>query len=330
MQDTDAGSKPFFFWLGTSDPHRSYKLNSGRESGIDISKVHMFDHYPDSDVIRSDIADYYFEVQRWDTLVGSAMAELEKRDLLENTIIIMTGDHGMPFPRCKGNMYDSGVHVPFAVRWGKVIKPGRRVEDFLSFVDIAPTLLEASDTKIPDNMSGRSFLDVLQSAESGLVDTENRSSIVFGRERHTVAQEQPSVVGYPSRGLRNSDFLYVKNFEPDRWPAGADDVYRDCDGGPTKSYIIENRNKDAEHKRAYELCFAKRPEEELYDVRKDPCQLNNLAANPEYHSTLKNMRGQMQKRLGELNDPRASAPHYDGFDSYPYLGGGGRKKPKGK
>ena len=330
LQESEAKSKPFFFWLGTSDPHRGYKLNSGKESGIDLSKVHMFAHYPDSDVIRGDVADYYFEVQRWDSLVGSAIAELEKHGLLENTIIIMTGDHGMPFPRCKGNMYDSGMRVPFAIRWGKGVKPGRKVDDFVSFVDIAPTLLEVSGTPVPDDMSGRSFLSLLQSSKSGLIDSINRSSVVFGRERHTVAQETPSVAGYPSRGLRNNAFLYVKNFEPDRWPAGAEGRYRDCDGGPTKSYIIKNRDKDAEHKRAYDLCFAKRPAEELYDVRKDPCQLNNLATNPEYQKILRDMGAQLQKRLEELNDPRAADPNYDGFDDYPYLGGGSKKKHKKK
>ena len=335
LEQSEAKNRPFFFWLGTSDPHRGYKPGSGRESGIDISKVHLFPHYPDNEVVRSDIADYYFEVQRWDALVGSAVAELEKLGLLENTIVIMTGDNGMPFPRCKGNLYDSGVRMPFAVRWGKGVKGGCTIDDFISFVDIAPTLLEVSGTPVPKNMSGRSFLSVLTSGKSGLVDPVNRSSIIFGRERHTPAQEKPSVAGYPSRGLRNSDFLYIRNYEPDRWPAGVDDpqkannpgnVYGDCDGGPTKDYIVKNCDRDDAHRRSYQLCFAKRPAEELYDVHKDPNQMNNLAANPEYARILETLRGELQNRLKKYNDPRAADPHYSGFDGHPYLGGTGKQK----
>ncbi|MEM6379501.1 MAG: sulfatase, partial [Bacteroidota bacterium] len=138
LDETNAGQTPFFFWLGTSDPHRGYKKGSGTASGIDPAKVHLFEHYPDSDTVRNDIADYYFEVQRWDTLVGKVIQRLEEENLLENTIIIMTGDHGMPFPRCKGNLYDSGTRVPFAVFWGNQIKANRTVDDFISFADIAP------------------------------------------------------------------------------------------------------------------------------------------------------------------------------------------------
>ena len=334
---TDAKEKPFFFWLGTSDPHRPYDLGSGKASGIDISKVHMFKHYPDSDIIRSDIADYYFEVQRWDTLVGSTMAELQKHGLLDNTIIIMTGDHGMPFPRCKGNLYDCGVRVPFAVRWPQGIKPGRQVTDFISFADIAPTLLELTGVDIPAEISGHSFASVLTSDKSGLIDPVNRSCIIFGRERHVPAQEAPDMGGYPSRGYRDHKFLYIKNFTPVRWPAGTARIghtnypnqwLADCDGGPSKNYIFLNKDKDPQHRRAYQLCFAKRPAEELYDVINDPDELNNLASDPVYAEKLAELRTKLQGKLAEFDDPRADEPGYTGFDGYPYLGAGGGKMPR--
>ena len=137
---TEAPDKNFFFWLATSDPHRGYKKDSGVKSGIDPAKVHLFDHYPDALTVRKDVADYYYEVQRWDALVGSALKLLEEKGLLENTIVIMTGDHGMPFPRCKGNLYDSGARVPFVFRWAKGVKAGLENRDFVSFADVAPTL----------------------------------------------------------------------------------------------------------------------------------------------------------------------------------------------
>ena len=150
--------KPFCFWLGASDPHRPYKAGTGVESGMDLGKIKLFEHYPDSEEIRSDVADYYFEVQRFDKDVAGALAKLEKAGLLENTLVVMTGDHGMPFPRCKGNLYDSGARVPLAIRWPGVVKPGRVVEDFVSTTDLAPSFLEAGGREAASAaMTGRSL-----------------------------------------------------------------------------------------------------------------------------------------------------------------------------
>lgn len=324
--------QPFFFWLATSDPHRDYTAGSGAESGIDISSVHLFEHFPESDIVRSDVADYYYEVQRWDTLVGKAISELEQRGILENTIIIMTGDHGMPFPRGKGNLYDSGVRVPFAMRWGVQVQKPAETQAFTSFTDIAPTLLEMTGFAVPSDMTGKSFQSIVL---SGAEDVD-RSEVVFGRERHTPSQEVPETAGYPSRGLRNNDFLYIRNYRPDLWPAGTGETdnthfpgqwYSDCDGGPTKNYIILNKDTDEDCARAYELAFAKRPAEELYDLANDPGQVRNVAGNPKYAEMVTTLRTRLEKRLSELNDPRATHPDYTGFDDHPYLGGGGGMRP---
>jgi N-sulfoglucosamine sulfohydrolase len=337
LETTDARQKPFFFWLATGDPHRPYTKGSGVKAGINLSKVHLFDHYVDCKEIRSDVADYYLEVQQWDQLVGKAIETLEQNGLLENTTIIMTGDHGMPFPRGKGNLYDSGVRVPFAVRWGKNVASGRTNEDFISFADIAPTLLEIADVSVPADMTGSSFAQILRSVKSGRLEPESRPDIVFGRERHTPAQEVPDTGGYPSRGLRNERYLYIRNYSPNRWPAGTSEYaktkfknqwFSDCDGGPTKNYIYLNRNKDEIHTQSYELCFARRPAEELFDLNKDPGQLKNVADNEDYRLVLETMRERLQKRLTELHDPRADQPGYTGFDGHPYFGGGGGKIPK--
>ena len=185
-------------------------------------------------------------------------------------------------------------------------------------------------------MTGRSFASILKSGKTGTLDPRHRPDIVFGRERHTPAQEAPDMRGYPSRGLRNKNYLYIRNYLPDLWPAGTPGEtvqtnfpgqwYSDCDAGPAKDYIIENRNKDEEHRRAFQLSFAKRPAEELYDLDKDPGQINNVASDPAYEKVLKAMRGRLQKRLKALNDPRATDPDYKGFDKHPYFGGGGGKR----
>jgi len=336
LQKTEAKTKPFFYWLATSDPHRGYKRDSGVDSGIDPAEVHLFGHYPDTDVARRDVADYYFEVQRWDTKVGLALALLEEHGLLENTIVIMTGDHGMPFPRGKGNLYDAGARVPFAVSWPQGIPAGREVQDFVSFVDIAPTLLEAAGVPALPEMSGLSFLDLLRSEHSGRLDAEHRPFAVFGRERHTPAQQAPNTGGYPSRGIRTPDFLYVRNYQPDWWPAGTpgedgktnlpDQWYADCDGGPMKDLIIDNRDTDGVFRRSFELCFAKRPAEELYSIAEDPDQLNNVVDAPEHAATVERLRKLLQDRLLVLDDPRATKPQTLEFDGHPYYGGGGGKR----
>ena len=332
----DLDDKPFFFWLATSDPHRGYKLDSGIKSGIKASEVHLFEHYTDADEVRRDVADYYFEVQRWDSLVGSALDLLEAKGLLDNTIVVMTGDHGMPFPRGKGNLYDSGVRVPFAVRWPNGFKGGLSNKDFVSFADVAPTLLELCEVPRQKEMTGRSFVSIIKSGKSGRIEAGLRPYAVFGRERHVPAQEKPNMGGYPSRGLRSQDFLYIRNYKPELWPMGTGSAntnkpgqwYADCDASPTKDYIIANKDKDEMHRRAYELCFAKRPEHELYNLKKDPGQVKNLALDPEYSAVLESMSRQLQGRLSQLKDPRTVDPLYSGFDVHPYFGGGGGKKKK--
>jgi len=257
-------SKPFCFWFGTSDPHRGYELNSGRESGIDIDAVHVPEFYPNEDVIRSDIADYYFEVQRWDSDVAAAIKLLEDAGEIENTIVIMTGDHGMPFPRCKGNLYNWGARVPLAIRWGKRIPAGRALTDFISLTDVAPTLLTAAECQIPEVMTGKNLLPILTSSNNGRVDAAH-DFIVIGRERHVPAQKMPSMAGYPSRSIRNDRWLLVLNLLPDRWPVGVPEgathpmgVHADTDGGPTKSFLIAHKSDPAIRK-YYDLSFAKRP-----------------------------------------------------------------------
>jgi arylsulfatase A-like enzyme len=313
---------PFCFWLGSSDPHRPYEPGSGKASGMDLSAIRVPAFYPDILEVRSDIADYYYEVQRYDSDCGSAIALLEQAGELENTIVVMTGDHGMPFPRCKSNLYDWGVRVPLAIRWGERIKSGRRVLDYVSFVDFAPTFLEAAGLEVPEQMCGRSLVPLLESARPGRVE-KFRDYVVFGKERHVPAQGSPEMGGYPCRGLRTDGFLYIRNFDPERWPAGVPEGathpiarFADCDDGPTKFFLMDNRN-DPELKKFYDLAFAKRPTEELYDLEKDPDQVINLAGKPEYSQIKSRLAARLMSVLKATSDPRVSdSPIL--FDEYPY------------
>lgn len=327
----------FCYWLGSSDPHRPYKAGSGEASGMKIADVPLPACYPNSDVIRSDIADYYFEVQRFDSLVGKAIQSLEEMGELDNTLILMTGDHGMPFPRCKSNLYDIGSRVPLAVRWGDMIAPGRVVTDFVSTTDFAPTFLDAIGLSIPEEMTGRSLVPLFKSDKSGRVQ-DDWNSILVGKERHVPSQEAPNMGGYPSRGLRTDDYFLIVNFKPQRWPNGTPDYqkaaipgtwYGDTDNGPTKTYIVANKDKDSAHQRAYELCFGKRPEVELFDLSTDPQQIENVADHPEYRDIRKRMVSDLMNRLKASGDPRVTDSDID-FDSYPYLGGGPKHPDAGK
>lgn len=330
LDQRDVG-KPFCFCFGAFDPHRGYELGSGKKSGMELNKIKLLGCFPDSDTIRSDVADYYFEVQRFDRELGVALHKLEEIGQLENTIVVVTGDHGMPFPRCKSNLYDSGTHVPLAIRWPATTKPGSVSDEFVSTTDFAPTFLQAADLTVPTEMTGQSLLPIF----AGDATTQRRDHVIFGKERHVPAQEGSDVGGYPMRAIRTAEFLLIENFRPDRWPNGTPNYKQshipfawlaDTDNGPTKTYIVENRDKDQRHTECYDLCFGKRPRFELYHIGSDPEQLNNVAEEPKFAETQKRLRELLKLEGLATNDPRAidsdAADKY--FDSFEYLGSGPR------
>ncbi|MEM7383395.1 MAG: sulfatase/phosphatase domain-containing protein, partial [Verrucomicrobiota bacterium] len=317
------------FWLGASDPHRGYEKGSGQSSGMDPAGINLFDHFPDSPVIRNDVADYYFEVQRFDQDVGSFVSRLEELGVLANTLIVVTGDHGMPFPRCKANLYDSGARVPLAIQWPARIKAGRGVKDFVSTTDLAPTFLEAAGVAVPEAMTGRSLLKLFARSESDPIEA-GRDHVLMGKERHVPGQEGTNLGGTPMRAIRTHDHLLIHNHHPDRWPAGTPNHEKaafkgawiaDCDNGPTKTYMVQFRDKDDDHRLKYDLAFGRRPAFELYDLKKDPGQLNNVAALPAYETIRKNLFNRLKNGLKATGDPRMNGKG-DAFDRYPYFGGG--------
>ncbi len=320
-----AGS-PFCFWFGSPDPHRPYVPGTGVGRGMDLDRIRVPGALPDDPVVRSDIADYYFEVERFDREVGEALALLEASGELDNTIVVMTGDHGMPFPRAKSNLYDLGTRVPLAVRWGGVAGSRRVVDDFVSLVDLAPTFLEIAGLPVPGTFTGRSLLPLLRSDRSGRVDPA-RDHVVFGKERHVPSQERGNLAGYPGRGLRTADFLYLRNHRPELWPNGIADgaasekgnAFADCDDGPTKAFVVAHRG-DARGRRYFELAFGLRPAEELYDLRSDPDQLVNVASEAGYQGDLLRLRERLTRELKALGDPRETGDAVR-FEEYPYYGG---------
>ncbi|MEM7203070.1 MAG: sulfatase [Planctomycetota bacterium] len=323
--DARPAGSPFCFWVGPSQPHRPYSVGSGIRAGLDPLAVPLPGSLPDHPEVRSDFADYLLAVQWLDARLGAALNLLEQRGAASDTLVIVTSDHGLPFPRGKANLYDTGTRVPLAVRWPGVVAAGRTVTDFVSLTDLAPTVLRAAGVPIPATMTGHALQPVLVSTASGRVDP-GRDHVVTARERHAPAYVcQP--YGYPMRALRTDAWLYVRNFEPSRRPAGVTTLsrsytglaYADVDEGPTKLVMLSNPIAPAVQP-VFDLSFGLRPAEELYDLGADPGQLTNVAADPRFEAARAGLARQLQVELRRGGDPRATGEAVR-FASYPFYGG---------
>lgn len=325
--------QPFCFWFGCTEPHRGYEKGSGLKAGKQLADAVVPAFLPDTEEVRSDILDYCLEIEWFDAQLGRMLKTLEDAGELANTLIVVTADDGMAFPRAKANCYEYGTHVPLAICWPAQVPGGRVIDDLVSFVDFAPTYLEAAGAAVPPVMRGRSLLNVLASDKQGLVDPERRR-VFTSRERHSSAR--PNNVGYPCRALRTQQYVYIRNFHPEFWPAGdpvglgkaADSGFYDIDGSPTKTLLMENRDREP-YSRFFHLAVDKRPAEELYDAKNDPANLTNLAGRPENGRILVQLRAELIEYLTATSDPRAlgtgeifeTYPRYSAIRSFPATGG---------
>ena len=323
--DSVPEGKPWFFWLGTTEPHRGFLRGNGLKHGKKLSDIDRVPAYwPDNDTIRGDMLDYSIEVEHFDTHVGRGLDLLDKRGLADNTLIVATSDHGMPFPRCKGQAYEQSNRLPLAIRWPAGITGTKRViEDFVSFADFAPTFLECAGVEKPKGMqpiTGKSLQAIFKSDRSGQIE-DWRDHMIIGKERHDIGR--PNDWGYPIRGIVTKDYLYLRNYEPSRWPAGNPETgYLNCDGGPTKTEVL-NLRRNGKAPQYWELCFGKRPAEELYRISDDPDCVNNLAEKPKLAELKKQLEAKMVGRLKKEGDPRMFGKG-DVLESYPYVNAGTR------
>lgn len=303
--------KPFCFWIGFQEPHRVYERNSGVRLGKKLADVIVPSYLPDTPTVRGDLADYAVEVEYADGHIGRILDALKAAGELERTLVIVTSDHGMPFPYVKGQIHEDGFHLPLAMRWGEGIKPGRVVDDFINVRDLAPTYLELAGLTPHPQMTGKSLMNILRSEKSGWV--ENRAVMLVGKERHDIGR--PNDWGYPVRAIRTRDFLYVHNFHPERWPAcNPETDFGNCDPGPTKDVV------KALGGHFFELSFGKRLPDELYRLKDDPEGVRNLANDLAFKETLDELRQRMMQMLRDEGDPRALGNGAI-FDTYKYVGG---------
>lgn len=318
--ETDANA-PWCFWYGGYEPHRGYEFGAGIRKGgkqlADIDRVPPF--WPDNAAVRTDMLDYAYELEYFDQHLARMLSLLEERGELANTLVVVTADNGMPFPRVKGQKYEPSNHLPLAIMWpAGIAMPGRTVDDYVSFIDFAPTFLEVAgvDAKTCGmaEIAGRSLVGIFQSERSGIVDA-TRDHVLIGKERHDIGR--PGDVGYPVRGIVKGDKLYLKNFEPTRWPAGNPEAgYLNCDGSPTKTEILRG-HRAGEDTPFWQWAFGRRPDEELYDLGDDPACVKNLAEDKRHAATLAALREQMLAELKAQQDPRMFGSG-DIFDRYPY------------
>jgi N-sulfoglucosamine sulfohydrolase len=315
--------QPFCYWFGPTNTHRKWTRGSGQALwGInpDSLRGKMPPFLPDVPEVREDLADYFGEAMAFDAALGVLLQKLEAMGELDNTIVVVSGDHGAPgFPHGKCNLYDFGSSVGLAIRWGGAV-PGRVVDDLTSLTDLAPTFLELGGVPTPASMTGRSLVPLLTSRQSGQIDPA-RDAVFIGRERH-VENARDGFLPYPQRAIRTRDYLYIVNFQPDRWPLGepyrldgnappsAHDITEetrvtlpDEDAGPTKAWLVGVR-RDPQWQAAYALAYAKRPRAELYDLRSDPHQVKNVAAQPAYAATAAALEQRLLDELRRTGDPR--------------------------
>ncbi len=305
---------PFCFWYGAGEPHRPYKWQQSLSSKLNVDDIVVPACLPDNKTVRTDLGDYCLRVQKLDRLAGEILGRLEDKGVLENTIVVMTGDNGMPFPRCKATLYDTGTRVPLAIRWGNRVAKGRTDADFVSLIDLAPTFLDACGLPIPKQMTGRSLLPQLTAKDPTSLPLK-RDHVLIGREQH--------VHSWPARAIRTRDYLYIRNLSPESWPTGEAEGPQphydfaetpwptkrpafsfNTDPSPTKQWMLENREELSE------LAFDKPAHEELYDLKLDPYQLKNMVDDEKYADIRRELSAQLTKELRDSGDPRfARAGH---------------------
>jgi arylsulfatase A-like enzyme len=309
--------QPFCFWFGSHDPHRPYPRGSGVKAGLKLEDVQVPHYLPDTLEVRGDILDYYARVETFDRDVAEILRELDVSGRAGNTLVVISGDNGWPFPRGKANLYDAGTRQPLAICWPDRIKGRRALDEFVSLTDLAPTYLEAAGLKPLAEMIGQSLIPLLEGKKQ-----TGRGSIFIERERH--ANVRKGNLSYPSRAIETKEFLYIRNFRSDRWPAGDPEVWKsvgpfgDCDGGPSKEFILSHQEEKS-YLNFFEKAFAKRPPEELYDLRSDPSQLTNVAANAVYQSEKSGLNQALQHWMESTADPILPGGD-DPWDKFPYGG----------
>ncbi|GAB3993802.1 sulfatase [Spirosoma daeguense] len=302
-------NQPFFFWFGTNDPHRPFNLGDGKKTGINPAKIHLPAFLPNVAEVRNDVADYLSEVEHLDREIGDLLKQLEETGQLANTVIVVASDNGMPFPHAKANLYDYGTRVPLLIsQFSENEKQPERNDSFVNLIDLMPTFLDWANVTERPELDGISLVPILTGQK-----TVHRNEVFLERERHCLCRPQFNYgAGYPMRAIRTKDYLYIRNFRPERMPAGDESIpdtpsiFGDVDGGPTKVYMMDHRT-DSVVKPLFTAGFARRPAEELYVLKNDPYNLTNRANDATYATVKKDLEQRLNDWMKQENDPRQNS-----------------------
>jgi len=329
--DARKDGAPFFFWYGALEPHLPFGEGAGAADPWRRGRTVVPPFLANTPTVHGDLADYAYEIEWFDRHLGMMLDELERRGELDNTIVIVTSDNGMPFPRAKANLYDSGLRVPLAIAWPQLGTRERSFDQLVSLTDLAPTIYAATRVNAPYRLEGVDLLPMLRRGGG-----TPRQYVFAGRERHSAARW--NTLGYPARSIRTRDFLYIRNFQPDRWPAGdpqeiakdgslgsANMAFYDIDRSSTLKELLERRD-EPQIRPIYLLAVAKRPARELYDLRRDPNQFANVAYAPRYARVADQLDRELMSTLRRTNDPRVG-PDPEQWESFPRLEGVPRSFP---
>ena len=301
--------EPFYFWYGAHEPHLRYAEEGHSEERMATVDVPGF--LPDTPASRLMLLDYADEINHFDTHLGKIIASLDAAGELDNTLIIVTADNGMPMPRAKSNGYDFGIHVPLSIRWGKNSSQSKIIDEPVGFVDLSATIVEAAGLDVPEQFVGTSLLGLL----NGDVDKLDYDRAVFsGRERHSSSRYQN--LSYPQRMMRSGDYLIIWNARPELDPAGQPQsivdgelsaphsAYFDIDDSMIKRELIARRD-DFYIGPFFHLAVDKRPEWQFFNVTDDPNCLTDLADDPEHSRIAGEYKNQLTETLTATGDPRA-------------------------
>jgi len=283
-------NQPFFAVFNYTGTHESQNWDIS-DVKTDPNQIKVPPYYPDTDIVRRNLAKMYDNTARLDSVVGRLLNELEKEGLADNTIVFFWGDHGDGLPRAKRWLYDSGLNIPLIIRFPDKRNAGSVNNDLISSIDFGPTVLSLSGVTVPVHMQGRPFL--------GSQKAEPRKYVFAARDR---VDESYDMI----RSVRSKEYLYIQNYYPNEpfhiWVPYLNRM----------PIMQEVMRLDAEGKlNAYQKKWMadSRPPEELYDVKADPFQLNNLAEIPKYKNVLDEMRKEQKqwreetKDMGLLNEP---------------------------
>ena len=286
--------EPFFAYINFTVTHESqirapkaqYGKNTARltpEQRRDPAKVTLPPYYPDAPEVRRDVTTYHENITAMDYQVGDVLKFLDEKKLADNTVVFFFGDHGWGMTRGKRFLYDSGIRVPFLVRWPGVIKPGTVREDLTAFVDLAPTFLSIAGAPIPERMQGQPMFGDNFKERPYVYAARDRMDETFDRVR----------------AVRDKRFKYMRNFYPEL----PNSQYIDyMDMMPTLQ-VMRKLNAEGKLNDVQKLWFAPtKPKEELYDTEADPHEINNLAGKPEHEAKLKELRGALDKWIVDTKD----------------------------